>query len=115
MADFSSALGDASWSDVKFVAEGRPIFAHRNILVSASDYFAALFRTMPVNGSITEINVPDSYVSTLRLLLWIYSQDLPPSDNLLDDLISADRFQLLDLKGKVLLRIFLLQLFVLSD
>lgn len=31
-------------ADVKFLAGGRPIYAHRSVLSCQSDYFAAVFR-----------------------------------------------------------------------
>ena len=119
--DFGGGVGDASWADVKFVAGGRPIYAHRFILMNRSEYFDAMFRCGMKEGSLTlpgpaaaattarartvDIVVPDSYESMLRLLLFIYSGNLPDrittdnndSDAILEDLMAADRYRLLEL------------------
>ena len=44
-SDLGGALGDSSWSDVKSIAGGRPIHAHRCILCARSSFFAAMFRS----------------------------------------------------------------------
>lgn len=43
--DLGSMVGDPQFADVRFVAEGRAIFAHRFILESRSEYFRAMFRS----------------------------------------------------------------------
>jgi len=110
-SDLACGLGDNSWADVKFVAGGRAIFAHRAVLVAASEYFAAMFRHQGVLGSgeeedgdedeggrppLVEIVVPDSHVGMLRLLLFIYTGHVEGADEgaVLEDLLAADRFQL---------------------
>ena len=37
--------GDPMFADVKFVADGRSVYAHRFILETRSDYFKTMFRT----------------------------------------------------------------------
>ena len=37
--------GDPTYADVKFIAEGRSVYAHRFMLEQSSDYFKVLFRT----------------------------------------------------------------------
>lgn len=41
--DLGGALGSMAYADVKFVAEGRPLYAHRAVLVCQSEYFTAMF------------------------------------------------------------------------
>jgi len=120
--DFGGGVGDISWADVKFVAGGRPIYAHRFILAKRSEYFEAMFRCGMREGSFSfpgpaaaatssrartiDIVVPDSYESMLRLLLFIYSGTLPDritsdtseTDAVLEDLMAADRYRLVELK-----------------
>lgn len=42
--DLGDALGLMEHADVKFLADGKPIYAHRAILSCRSEYFAAMFR-----------------------------------------------------------------------
>ncbi|CAM9295602.1 unnamed protein product [Hapterophycus canaliculatus] len=117
--DLGAALGKMEHADVKFIAGGRTIYAHRAVLSCESEYFAAMFRfryqmgrgTMEVShgkgehhGShstaMAEIVVPDSYSGFLRLLLYLYTGVLPESspESVLEDMISADRYRLLGMK-----------------
>ena len=43
--DFGGALGESTWADVRFIAGGRSIYAHRAILSAASEYFDMMFRS----------------------------------------------------------------------
>jgi hypothetical protein len=43
--DLSGALGDQHWADVCFLADNKPIYAHRCVLMGRSKYFAAMFRS----------------------------------------------------------------------
>merc|ERR1719502_969998 len=43
--DLSGALGDQHWADVCFLADGKPIYAHRCVLMARCAYFAAMFRS----------------------------------------------------------------------
>ena len=93
--------------------------AHKFLLENRSVYFRALFRSgmnemstasrnVPggarrksrKSSSIIEISVPDTFVGFLRLLLFIYTDTLPDGsdDALLEDLLSADRYGLDDMK-----------------
>ena len=105
-SDLGAALGDRTWADVKFIAGGRAIYAHRAVLAAASDFFRGMFRSGMFQGggggeAYLEVVVPDSHVGMLRLLLWIYTAHLEGAGELsvlIDDLVAADRFQLLDMK-----------------
>ena len=101
--DLGGALGESEWADVKFVANGKPIYAHRCILSARSTYFSAMFRSGGMEdsgGEAVEVRVPDSYVGLLRVLVWIYCGNLAESgtDALLEDLLAADRYALFDMK-----------------
>jgi hypothetical protein len=43
--DLGALVGDPQFADVRFVAEGRSIMAHRFILEGRSEYFRAMFRS----------------------------------------------------------------------
>lgn len=42
--DLGGALGSMEHADIKFIAGGRPIYAHRAVLSCESEYFDAMFR-----------------------------------------------------------------------
>ena len=63
------------WADVVFVAEDKPIAAHRVILTARSEYFSAMFSSgmrESVDGTV-EVVVPDSYKCFYRLLAFMYT------------------------------------------
>jgi alpha-tubulin suppressor-like RCC1 family protein len=120
-ADLGGALGESEHADVRFLAGGRPIYAHRAVLCARSEYFAAMFSSGMAESSTTttsskrqqqqqqqrcvDVVVPDSHVGMLRLLLFLYSGTLPPAaaDTLLEDLLSADRYRLLNMVSLALM------------
>ncbi|CAN0090833.1 unnamed protein product, partial [Ectocarpus fasciculatus] len=116
--DLGEALGTMEHADVKFIAGGRPIYAHRAVLSCQSEYFAAMFRFRDQmrrgasdnssgrdehgghSTAMAEIVVPDSYAGFARLLLFLYTGVLPDAspESVLEDLVSADRYRLLGMK-----------------
>ena len=103
--DLSNMLGDQQFGDIKFVTEGKEIFAHRFLLESRSEYFRAMFRsgmaesiTQP--SQIITVVVPESYLGFLRLLTFIYTSTIPGGNNevLIEDLMTADRYNLMDMR-----------------
>ena len=106
-ADFGGALGESEYADVKFVANGKFIYAHRCILAARSSYFSGMFRSGSFDAGsgkrrkgMLEIQVPDSYVGLLRVLVFVYCGNLADSnaDAVLEDLLAADRYALFDMK-----------------
>ncbi len=103
--DFGSMVGDPQYADIRFIAEGRALFAHRFILEARSPYFRAMFRSgmiesFVVNGKPTDIVVPDSFVCLLRMLIFLYTDLLPEGSDtaLLEDLLTADRYHIMDMR-----------------
>lgn len=104
-AEIGGGLGDTAWADVRFIASGRALLAHRFILSTTSEYFCAMFRSGMREGAIrgsapVEIAVPDSYASMARVLLFLYSGRLTARSNadVVEDLMAADRYRLVELK-----------------
>jgi hypothetical protein len=98
--DLGMLLGDIEFADIRFLAEGKAIAAHRFILETRCEYFQAMFRSgmmegMSVNNSysVVDVIVPDSFIGFLRLLIFIYTNTLPDGSDgaLLEDLMAADR------------------------
>ena len=114
--DLGSLVGDSQYADVRFIAEGRSLSAHRFILEARCEYFRVLFNSgmsesvefqksadgNPDNEipAVVDIVVPDTFVGLLRLLIFLYTDVLPDGADgaLLEDLMSADRYQVHDLK-----------------
>jgi hypothetical protein len=61
---------------------------------------SGMLEAFTVNGKPTDILVPDSFVCLLRMLIFLYTDLLPEGNDssLLEDLITADRYQLSDMK-----------------
>lgn len=114
--DLGSLVGDSQYADIRFIAEGRSLSAHRFILEARCEYFRVLFNSglsesldfqkssdgNPDNEipAVVDIVVPDTFVGLLRLLIFLYTDILPDGADgaLLEDLMSADRYQVHDLK-----------------
>eukprot|EP00981_Chlorochromonas_danica_P004559 scaffold912_cov187-Ochromonas_danica.AAC.37 len=99
-AHLGGLLGERDFADIIFLAEGRRLVAHRFVLESRSPYFRTMFSSSfregqvrgPTEGLI-EIAVPDSAVGLLRVLVFLYTDNLPDASDglLLEDLLAADR------------------------
>ena len=108
-------LASGRWSDVTFRAMGdagdkpaREVRAHRPVLCARSSYFRAMFqsglRESEAAASLeeVEVEVPDSHEGLLRLLSFMYSGavDAVTTEDLLTDLVAADRYGIEGLKCK---------------
>jgi len=104
--DLGALVGDPEFADVRFVAEGRALVAHRFILESRCEYFRVMFRSGMSEGAggggegMVDVVVPDTFVGFLRLLIFIYTDTLPDGSDtaLMEDLLSADRYNVPDMK-----------------
>jgi len=108
--DLGSLVGDTQFADVRFIAEGRAIMAHRFILENRCEYFRAMFRSGQTGatannlaklGGMIDVVVPDTFVGFLRLLIFLYTDTLPDGSDpaLLEDMKSADRYDVPDMKS----------------
>ncbi|KAL3077454.1 hypothetical protein niasHT_033992 [Heterodera trifolii] len=78
----------SSWRNV-----GTPLWAHKIILVSASEVFEAMFRFDSQNGKVE--NVPDVEAAAFKVMLsFIYADDLSElsGDNAMAVLCAADKY-----------------------
>ena len=103
--DFGNIVGDPQYADLRFITEGRTLFAHRAVLEARSKYFRSMFRSgmmesFVVNGKPTDVVVPDRFVCLLRMMIFIYTDVLPEGTDtaLLEDLVTADRYQIQDMR-----------------
>uniref|UniRef100_A0A7S1UE26 BTB domain-containing protein n=1 Tax=Phaeomonas parva TaxID=124430 RepID=A0A7S1UE26_9STRA len=112
--DLGAFVGEPAWADVILLAEGRQIYAHSLLLAARSEYFNGLFGgpfspfgrgggllTTGTGSGLQpiEIELPGKYITLLRLVTYMYTGKLPkaPVALMLDDLMSADRYGVLDL------------------
>jgi hypothetical protein len=59
--DLGAMVGDAEFADVRFIAQGRTLFAHKFVLEAKSEYFRAMFRFTsgePDGYGVVDIVVP---------------------------------------------------------
>jgi alpha-tubulin suppressor-like RCC1 family protein len=120
--DFAVAFGDATYADLHIVAEHRAIPVHRCLLLARSEYFRALlaFYDQPHAAARSPIVVDESYAGMVRVLHFIYHDELTtvaktgqfpgqeasdfdeeedePMEQVLEDLIAADKYGLVRMK-----------------
>jgi len=53
--DIGGALGESEYADIKFMANGKPIYAHRCILAARSSYFSGMFRSIEMSKGKKEV------------------------------------------------------------
>lgn len=62
------------YSDVVFEVEGKPIFAHKAILVAQCEHFKAMFTSGMKESVQTKIEIKDwSYSSYLHMIEYLYT------------------------------------------
>jgi alpha-tubulin suppressor-like RCC1 family protein len=111
--DLSALVGDPQFADVRFLVDGKTLYAHRFILEHRSEYFKAMFRSgmsesetrssyreESTRKRMIDVMVPDSYFALFRMLLFMYTDTFSeaPIDVLLEDLIMADRYGVSNMK-----------------
>ncbi|XP_064643279.1 uncharacterized protein LOC135497364 [Lineus longissimus] len=104
--DYHSLVNSERFSDVQFEVEGQTFYAHRNVLVSRSDYFRAMFCDgLRESASQNTIRMPDiSPEAFLAMLEFIYSNKIwskLDSFTLVELMRVADMFSLDGLKQVV--------------
>jgi alpha-tubulin suppressor-like RCC1 family protein len=119
--DMKFAMSDKIWADTLLVAEEREIPVHRCMLVARSEYFRAVLAFHRSAGQLEDgsgrrmptLHVEDSYAGLVRVLRFIYYDqvalpqpqqkdrsaepedvDEEASEQLLEDLVAADKYGL---------------------
>jgi len=102
LADFTNLLEDTDSSDVLFIAEGRPLHAHRCILNARCEAFRGMFNSAMREGSTACPEVPVlevSYAAFRCMLHYIYGGAVHVPEELAVELLGlADRYLLRGLK-----------------
>lgn len=89
-------INDEQFSDVTFMLEGEPVYAHRAILAQRCEHFAAMFRSGMRESTERIIPMPNSSKRIFLLLLeYIYTDAIKiQDDNAVDLYALADLYHL---------------------
>eukprot|EP01116_Phalansterium_solitarium_P018433 TRINITY_DN4880_c0_g1_i1.p1 TRINITY_DN4880_c0_g1~~TRINITY_DN4880_c0_g1_i1.p1 ORF type:complete len:272 (+),score=102.73 TRINITY_DN4880_c0_g1_i1:212-1027(+) len=101
-AELTNLFNSRHLSDVTFIVEGKPIYAHRTILAAHSQHFEAMFFDGLKESHESEITLHEvSYEPFLGCLQYIYTGDvpLPDADRAIELLPPANYFKLDRLKA----------------
>lgn len=99
--DFEKFFNNKEFSDIKFIVEGKELFAHKNILANRSKVFAAMFERVDDQGNSKDIEeVEDvTYEVLEELVRFIYSRKINSIEKIAKDLyIAADKYGVHELK-----------------
>ena len=67
-------INNQTFSDVVFIVESKPIYAHKAILAAQCDHFKSMFLNGMKESTQSEIQVPDwSYNSYLLMMEYLYT------------------------------------------
>ncbi|KAJ3084942.1 Leucine-zipper-like transcriptional regulator 1, partial [Quaeritorhiza haematococci] len=107
---FRSLLTNPAVADVRFIVEGKTIYAQKSILSAVSDYFLAMFtrgfsesQSTSSNGpsGVSIVEVPDfPYNAFYNMLLYLYINEIDPPTTITDIghlFVIADKYQIHDL------------------
>lgn len=103
VSDFAKLLNNPEMSDVKFVVEGKTIFAHKVILAARSEHFRAMFFRGLKESKETDINMHGvQYISFYDCLKYIYSGEvtIANADHAVELIEAANYFKLDHLKAQ---------------
>jgi RCC1 and BTB domain-containing protein len=77
VSDMRSLVNDEEYSDIKFIVEGRPLFAHRGILARRSEHFKMMFGSGMRESFEKEIELPEMrYEVFIRFLEFVYTDSV---------------------------------------
>lgn len=99
-SDLRSLINNSEFSDVTFVLEGKPIYAHRALLAARSEHFRAMFSSGMKESRDGDVSLPGVQYSTfLALLEYVYTDhaEVEPVDAI-GLFVLADRFMMERLK-----------------
>jgi len=91
--DYCKMFNNPFLSDVKFLVEGKPLYGHKAILASRSEYFSSLYNSGMREASSSEMVISNySYEAFLELLRFIYTDQCQVNPTLAAELMGAAEF-----------------------
>ncbi|XP_055911223.1 protein roadkill-like [Eupeodes corollae] len=97
--DFGKLLESGKLSDVTLVAGDHKYPAHKAILASRSDVFAAIFEHEMKENKLSLVNLPDEHHVLHEMLVFIYTDKAPKLEDMpIKLLAAADKYSLKKLK-----------------
>lgn len=101
MADMCRLINNPDHSDVTFMVEGRPVYAHRAMLSVRCDHFRAMFASGMKESREAEIVLHDiSYNTFTNLMQFIYTDTVDVSaDGAIELYVAADLYTMSRLKA----------------
>lgn len=99
-SDFEKLLNNEKFSDVKFIVDGKNIYAHKNILANKSEVFAAMFEHDMMENLQNTVEIEDiSYDVLNEMFRFIYSGKINNMKTTAGGLcVAAERYALQELK-----------------
>lgn len=100
ISDFRALVNNDTFSDVTFMVEGRPVYAHKLLLMRCS-YFEALFLGQMREAQMSTIQIDEvRYETFLSILEYLYTDELVFTfHNAMELFEAADRFCIHRLKS----------------
>lgn len=101
MSDMYRLINNPDHSDITFVVEGRPVYAHKAILSIRCDHFRAMFASGMKESRDAEIVLHDiSYNTFVNLMQFIYTDTVDVSaDGAIELFVAADLYTMARLKA----------------
>eukprot|EP00752_Nemacystus_decipiens_P017544 g15723.t1 len=101
MSDIRSLLDNQDLSDVTFVVEGTPVYAHKALLAARCPHFRAMFTSGMRESHEQEVVIPHVRLPIFKILLeYIYADSVEVSlEDAVELFIAADLYTLDRLKG----------------
>jgi len=103
VSDFAKLLNSEELSDIRFIVEGKTIFAHKTILAARSEHFRAMFFRGLKESKESEITLPGIQFGTFfDCLKYIYSGEVTIAnpDHAVELIEAANYFKLDHLKAQ---------------
>jgi len=91
--DYCKMFNNPFLSDVTFIVENKPLYGHKAILASRSEYFASLYSSGMKDATAREVVVSNfSYNAYLEFLRFVYTDECQVNPQLAAELMSAAEF-----------------------
>mmetsp|Transcript_21486 Transcript_21486/g.30089 ORF Transcript_21486/g.30089 Transcript_21486/m.30089 type:complete len:607 (+) Transcript_21486:80-1900(+) len=94
--DMRDLVNDDEYSDVTFIIDNQPVYAHRSILAHRCDHFAAMFRSGMRESVEREISIPNVSKEVFLLLMeYLYTDNVKVElEHAVELYITSDLYQL---------------------